>query len=285
LQKYIINAYLKGFFVNFSCKKLFIGLFVLCKIHVNLYSEIFTYTSPMNTIEVCLTPALYKHIHTVSNFGVIVIDVLRATTSITTAFDYGVKEIYPVSTDAEAIHLKEMGYLVAAEQDGITLEYADFGNSPFYFQNKDLYNKIIAYKTTNGTQTIKMLDNSETVVIASFLNLHAVVNWFKDRNMNVVLLCSGWKNKFNLEDTLLAGAFTSIFSKMPQYSIECDAAHATLDLWKIAKSNPVEYIQKAMHRERLRKLGLDDVLDFCFKTNISNSIPVYDGNKIININK
>lgn len=237
----------------------------------------------MNTIEVCLSPVLYNHILTTLHFGVAVIDVLRATTSITTAFDSGVKEIFPVATDEEAIAYKQKGCLVAAENDGITLDYADFGNSPFYFRNPEIRGKSIAYKTTNGTQTIKMLDKSDRVLIASFLNLSAVVQWFQRHEMNAVLLCSGWKNKFNLEDTLLAGALVDKLSQLPGYKIECDAAHAVFDLWQMAKGNPVGYIQKAMHRERLRKLGLDDVIEFCFTEDISSVMPEYDGTKIVDV--
>ncbi len=237
----------------------------------------------MKTIEVCLSPVLYKHILTTQHFGVAVIDVLRATTSITTAFDSGVHEIFPVATDEEAKHFKKHGCLVAAESDGITLDYADFGNSPFYFRSSEINGKSIAYKTTNGTQTIKMLDASDRVLIASFLNLSAVVQWFQRHQMNAVLLCSGWKNKFNLEDSLLAGALVEQLSQLPDYKIECDAAHAVFDLWQLAKADPVEYIQKAMHRERLRKLGLDDVLEFCFSINISSVMPEYDGKKIVDV--
>jgi 2-phosphosulfolactate phosphatase len=237
----------------------------------------------MNTIEVCFSPVLYKHILTKENFGVAVIDVLRATTSITTAFDYGVKEIYPVASDEEALRYKNKGCLIAAENDGVTLDYADFGNSPFFFRNENLKNKSIVYKTTNGTQTIKSLDDSEKVIIASFLNMTAVVEWYKRNNLNAVLLCSGWKNKFNLEDSLLAGALVEELNKLSNYEINCDSAHAALDLWKMAKNSPVDYIQKAMHRERLRKLGLDDVLEYCFSINVSNSMPEYDGEKIINV--
>lgn len=237
----------------------------------------------MNTIEVCLTPALYKHILTCKNFSVAVIDVLRATTSITTAFDFGVKEIFPVATDQEALVYKKKGCFIAAERDGITLDYADFGNSPLFFRNPELHGRSIAYKTTNGTQTIKMLERSESVIIASFLNLQAVVDYLEKQNMNVVLLCSGWKNKFNLEDSLLAGALVEKLSRLPGFVIDCDAAHATLDLWKIAKNDPVAYIQKAMHRERLRKLGLDDVIDYCFSIDISKAMPEYDGVKITDV--
>lgn len=237
----------------------------------------------MNTIEVCLSPALYNHILTTNHFGVAVIDVLRATTSITTAFDSGVREIFPVATDEEAMEFKKKGCLIAAENDGITLDYADFGNSPFYFRSTEIRGKSIAYKTTNGTQTIKMLNTSDRVLIASFLNLSAVAQWFHRHEMNAVLLCSGWKNKFNLEDSLLAGALVESLSQLPGYKIECDSAHAVYDLWQMAKSDPVAYIQKAMHRERLRKLGLDDVIEFCFSTDISSVMPEYDGKRIIDV--
>ena len=237
----------------------------------------------MNTIEVCLTPVLYKHMLTCHHFGVAVIDVLRATTSITTAFDYGVKEIFPVATDDEALAYKQKGCLIAAERDGITLDYADFGNSPLFFRNPELQGLSIAYKTTNGTQTIKMLEKSERVLIASFLNLSAVVEWYQRHELNVVLLCSGWKNKFNLEDALLAGALVEKLMQLPNYKVECDAAHAAYDLWQAAKTDPVAYIQKAMHRERLRKLGLDDVIEFCFTTDISKAMPEYDGTKIVDV--
>lgn len=237
----------------------------------------------MPTIEVSLSPVLYKHILTREHFGVAVIDVLRATTSIATAFDFGVREIFPVATDEEAIACRAKGCLIAAENDGITLDYADFGNSPFYFRNPGLKGTSIAYKTTNGTQTIKMLEKSDRVIIASFLNLTAVANWFQRYRLNAVLLCSGWKNKFNLEDSLLAGALVEKLEQLPDYRIECDAAHAVKDLWLTAKSDPVAYIQKAMHRERLRKLGLDDVIEYCFTADISAVMPEFDGDKIVDV--
>ncbi len=220
---------------------------------------------------------------TCHHFGVAVIDVLRATTSITTAFDSGVKEIFPVSTDDEALSYKNKGCLIAAERDGVTLDYADFGNSPLFFRNPELKGTSIAYKTTNGTQAIKMLERSDRVLIASYLNLSAVVEWFERHQLNAVLLCSGWKNKFNLEDSLLAGALVEKLSQLSSYKINCDAAHAVYDLWQIAKPDPVAYIQKAMHRERLRKLGLDDVIDFCFTIDISRAMPEYDGERIIDV--
>lgn len=239
----------------------------------------------MLTIEVCFTPALYNYTLSEEPIGIAVIDVLRATTSITSAFDNLIKEIIPVSTDEEALAERSKGRYIAAEKDGIKLDYADFGNSPINFQNSQLKDQSIAYKTTNGTQTIKILKPNSKVVICSFLNISAISEWFVTNQLNALLLCSGWKNKFNLEDTMLAGAVTEKLLETNLYKIDCDSAHAALDLWKIAKPNPLLYIQKAQHRERLRKLGLDDVIEFCLEQDTSKAVPFYDGHKIIDINK
>jgi len=235
----------------------------------------------MNTIEVCFTPVLFEHILTKDNYAVAVIDVLRATTSICTAFEYGVEKIIPVASDEEAIAKKKDNFLIAAEEDGITLYYADFGNSPFFFKNPYLKGKQIVYKTTNGTKAIRLAKNSNKIIIASFLNISAVANWFEKENLNAVLLCAGWKDKFNIEDTLLAGAIAQKLSILPNFKIECDSANAAIDLWVKASENPVEYIQKAMHRERLRKLGLDDVIEYCFTNDTTSIVPEYNGKEII----
>lgn len=238
----------------------------------------------MFTIEVILTPVLYFHKLTEYNHAVAIVDVLRATTSIVAAFMTGVSEIIPVASEEEAIEYKEKGYLIAAEKDGIQLPFANFGNSPFVFLDPNLKNSKIAYLTTNGTKTMKIINDTNDKAIASFLNLSAIVNWFFEKQKNVVILCSGWKNKFNLEDTILAGSIVEKLIQNSEFRINCDAAQAALDLWLIAKKNPLVYIQKALHRERLRKLGLDDVLEFCFTSDKTHIVPLLQPNGIIKIN-
>ncbi|HPE99224.1 MAG: 2-phosphosulfolactate phosphatase [Bacteroidales bacterium] len=235
----------------------------------------------MNSIEICFTPALYGHIMTEPPFTVAIVDILRATTSICAAFDNQVKEIIPVGTTEEALEYKNKGYLIAAERNGIKLDFADFGNSPDNFTRDHVRGRSIVYSTTNGTQTIKKITNGNPVVIASFINLKAVAKYIVAKNQNLVIVCAGWKNKFNLEDSVYAGALTAELLNMGM-TMNCDSAQAAVDLWTIAKDNPVAYIQKAMHRERLKKLNLDSILEYCFTPDITNAVPVFDGYKILN---
>ncbi|HBG71107.1 MAG: hypothetical protein A2W93_02615 [Bacteroidetes bacterium GWF2_43_63] len=235
----------------------------------------------MNSIEICFTPALYGHIQTEPPFTVAIVDILRATTSICAAFDNQVKEIIPVATTEEALDYKNKGYLIAAERNGVKLDFADFGNSPDNFTKDHVRGRSIVYSTTNGTQTIKQINNGKPVVIASFINLTAVSKYIASRNQNVVIVCAGWKNKFNLEDSIFAGALTAGLLELG-LTMNCDSAQAAVDLWSIAKQNPVAYIQKAMHRERLKKLNLDSILEYCFTPDLTDVVPIFDGHKIIN---
>lgn len=229
------------------------------------------------TIEVCFTPALFQHIMTPAPYIVVVVDILRATTSICTAMANGVKEVIPVASREDALRFKEHGYLIAAEKDGIKLDFADFGNSPTSFMGPDVKGKSIVYYTTNGTHTIRLASGSNPVVIASFLNLKTVAKWLSEQHQNVVILCSGWKHKFNLEDSIFAGALALELSETYKLNPHCDSANAAIDLWKTAAANPLGYIEKAMHRERLKRLQLDDILEYSFKADQTKVVPLFDG--------
>ncbi|MFZ4741601.1 MAG: 2-phosphosulfolactate phosphatase [Bacteroidales bacterium] len=237
----------------------------------------------MNTIEVCFTPKLYSEIVTNKNFIVVMVDILRASTSICAAFANGVEAIIPVASLDEAKEFKAKGYLVASEREGIVTGFADFGNSAFNFMTEAVKGKTIAYSTTNGTQAIELAKNAEGLVIGAFSNITALSQWLINQHSNVVILCAGWKNKFNLEDSIFAGALIEQLLTSADYKMDCDSAEAALDLWSIAKSNPLAYIQKAAHRERLRKLKLDDVLEFTFQLDTANVVPILKDGVLVNI--
>jgi 2-phosphosulfolactate phosphatase len=238
----------------------------------------------MNFVEVCFTPILYNERTIKDNFAVVVVDILRATTSICAAFANDVLSIIPVTSIEEAKAYKEQGYLIASERGGKKLDFADFGNSAFSFMNEEVKGKTIVYSTTNGTEAIEIAKDSDVLVIGAFSNFDSLSQWLINQNLNVVILCSGWKNKFNLEDSIFAGALTEKLINN-SFTTECDSAKAAIDLWSIAKENLLGYIEKAAHRDRLRKLNLDDVLDFSFKFNTANVVPVLKEGKLIDILK
>lgn len=228
-------------------------------------------------IEVCFSPALY-HLYHKPESVVVIADILRATTAICTAFKNGADKIIPVSTLNEAREYKQKGYLVAAERDGIKCDFADFGNSPFNFTSEKVKNMTIVYSTTNGTQAIHQAKGTYAILIGSFLNISAITQAIHEINRPVVIFCAGWKDKFNLEDTLFAGAIANKLIENYNYITVCDSTNAAIDLWKIAQSNVLQYLEKAAHRHRLKKNNLDDVLEYCFTMDVTNVVPVFQDN-------
>lgn len=234
------------------------------------------------TIEVCFTPKLFPDILTKENYVVVLADILRATTSICAAFQNGVMEIIPVAGLDEAREMKSKGFLVASEQDGRKLDWADFGNSAFNFTTEAIGGKSLVYCTTNGTRAIEIAKTAEKIAMGAFVNLSALAEWLVKENKNVVILCSGWKNKFCLEDSLFAGALTEKLLNILGFTTCCDSAQASMDLWKVARVDILTYLEKAAHRHRLKKLGLDDVILYSFTTDTTRVVPVYENGVILN---
>jgi len=232
------------------------------------------------TIEVCFTPKLFSEIITKENYVVVLVDILRATTSICTAFANGVSRIIPVGDMEDARRYKEKGFLVASEQDGKKMDFADFGNSAFSFTAENIGRKTLVYCTTNGTKALETARSAEQVVIGSFINLTALAEWLKNKKSNVVILCSGWKNKFCLEDSIFAGALAAALTESQLFTINCDSTFAAIELWNQAKSDLLGYIQKAAHSHRLKRLGLDDVIPYSFTMDQTDVVPVFDGKEI-----
>jgi len=235
-------------------------------------------------IEVCLTPALIGG-YPEKDSIVVIIDVFRATSSICSAFANGVRSIIPVAETEEARIYKERGYLVAGERDGIKLDFADFGNSPENFAVETVKGKTVAYTTTNGTSTIHLASDYYQTIIGSFLNAVAIVSYLKNAGRDVLLLCAGWKGRFNLEDTLCAGYITSLLLETGTFRTVCDSALASVDLWKVAEPAAEAYIEKAAHRHRLRDKHLDHCISYCLSLNITDIIPVMKGDELVALEK
>lgn len=231
-------------------------------------------------IEVCLSPALFPYRSSRENSVVVVVDILRATTSMVTAFDYGVKHIIPLADIEEAKKLKEDGYLVAAEQDGLKPGFADFGNGAFEFMTEHLKDKTIGFSTTNGTKALKMADCSgNTVLAGAFINLEAVAEKVRETDRDVIILCSGWKNQLCIEDTLFAGALAEMLLSNTPYQKSGDAVDMAQAMWRLAKDDLAGYMNRASHMSRLRKLGQEGVLEYTISFNKVDAVPVYNPDK------
>jgi len=228
---------------------------------------------PVNRIEVVFSPALFPGF---TNPGavVVIVDILRATSAIVTAFHNGVERIIPVGTLKEARSFKEKGFMVAAERDGLVQDFADFGNSPFNFTVERVKGKEIVYSTTNGTQAIHVAKECHKVIIGAYLNFTTVLEYILRQGRDVIFLCAGWKSKFNLEDTLFAGALAGKLIESGEYQTICDSTLAAMDLYGAAEPDLMGYIEKTAQRSRLRKNKLDDVIEYCHTFDVTNAIPV-----------
>ena len=213
----------------------------------------------------------------------VVTDVLRASSAIVTAFMNGVERIIPVGTLEEAKAFKDKGFMVAAERDGIVRDFADFGNSPYNFTAERVRGKQIVYSTTNGTNAIHLASSGQKVLIGAYLNISALAEFIVSEGKDLLVLCAGWKNKFNLEDTLFAGALAEMVLADERYHTICDATLGAIDLFDMARDNMMEYIEKVAQRHRLKKNNLDDVIGYCHTFDQTKLIPILENDYLIAI--
>ncbi|MDR1153463.1 MAG: 2-phosphosulfolactate phosphatase [Bacteroidales bacterium] len=228
----------------------------------------------MHQITVCFTPVQFPYYH-YEGCNAVAIDILRATTSICTAFLNGAKEVIPVSTIDELKIHTDREYMIAAERDGIKLDFADIGNSPYYFTRDMVEGRTIAYSTTNGTHTINLAAKCHTAAVGAFINISALCRWLEAGDRDVFLLCAGWKGRFNLEDSVFAGAVAQKLIDTGKFTTICDSALAAMDLWSLAKPDLSGYIKKAAQNERLRKINSADVIPYCHELDLTDIVPIY----------
>lgn len=224
----------------------------------------------MKKIDVCLSPELI-HLYSVTDRVVVVVDILRATSCMTTAFAHGIKSITPFANLEDCLLMKGKGYITAGERNGEKVTGFDLGNSPFEYMNEQLKGKRIAFTTTNGTQAIAKSRQAREVIIGSFLNLASVTEYLKSTQHDVLIICAGWKGKVNLEDTLFAGALVENLND--HIEPDCDAPLAAQHLYNQAKSDLVEFLKNSSHVKRLNRLNIHKDIEFCMTESLYSVVP------------
>jgi 2-phosphosulfolactate phosphatase len=232
----------------------------------------------------CPSPALL-HLFDVSNSIVVIIDVLRATSTIATALNNGAKEIIPVDSVPDCIRIgKELECITAGERDGKIAEGLQYGNSPFEYPTEFIGGKTLVLTTTNGTKLLHMAHSrgAKEIITGSFPNISAVCDYLLAKNTNVILGCAAWKDKVNIEDTLFAGAVVNRLKE--HFSFECDYSQMAETLYLTAKNDLYEFMKErnATHYHRLTKFGLEKDIRYCLTDDGAPSLPVYVGGKLVN---
>jgi 2-phosphosulfolactate phosphatase len=231
----------------------------------------------------CLSPALLD-LYEVEKSIVVIIDVLRATSTIATALFNGAKSVIPVDSVAECIRIgKQIESITAGERDGKIAEGLEHGNSPFEYPRKFVKGKTLVLTTTNGTKLLHMaLDKSARAIITgSFPNLSAVCDFLVQQKQNVILGCAAWKNRVNIEDTLYAGAIINRIGK--NFSINCDSSQMATGMYKEAKADMYAFMKqkKASHYQRLSGFGLENDIRYCLTEDVANVLVIYEEGKLV----
>jgi 2-phosphosulfolactate phosphatase len=231
----------------------------------------------------CFSPSLLD-LYEVDKSIVVIIDVLRATSTIATALYNGAKAIIPVDSVAECIRIgKQIDSITAGERDGKIAEGLDYGNSPFEYPSEFINGKTLVLTTTNGTRLLHMaLDkNAKAIITGSFPNLSAVCDFLTAQNQNVILGCAAWKNRVNIEDSLFAGAVISRIGK--HFSINCDSSQIARTMYKDAKADLFQFMKtkKASHYLRLSGFGLEKDIRYCLTEDVANTTVLYEDGKLL----
>lgn len=232
----------------------------------------------MRTIDVCLSPDL-MHLYQVKDHSVVVVDILRATSCMTTALAHGIESISPFAELKECLAMKSQGFFTAGERDGKKVDGFDLGNSPFEYQDPKLKGQKIAFTTTNGTQAIVKSIGAKEIVVGSFLNLSAVANHLRRSSHDVLIVCAGWKGKVNLEDTLFAGGLVEMLKDV--LNPACDAPLAAQHMYNQGKSNMMDFLKNSSHVKRLAKLNIHKDIEFCLTPDQYKVVPVLENNVLV----
>ncbi len=235
------------------------------------------------TLHTALSPALLQ-LYNVSNSIVVIIDVLRATSTIATVLYNGAKCIIPVNSVAECIRLgKQIEGITAGERDGQVAEGLSYGNSPLEYPREFVSGKTLVLTTTNGTKLLHMaLDKgAKKIITGSFANLSAVCNYLVEQKKHVILGCAAWKDRVNIEDTLFTGAV--INRVKDHFDINCDASQIAETMYMDAKEDLFEFLKNknASHYHRLTNFGLEKDIRYCLTEDAANVLCVYEGGKLV----
>ncbi|WP_338768622.1 2-phosphosulfolactate phosphatase [Bernardetia sp. ABR2-2B] len=230
------------------------------------------------TLEICLTPDAVSFIDLTGKIAVIV-DIFRATSTMVAGLANGVEHIIPVANVADALHYKSEGYITAGERNGEKVEGFDIGNSPFEHMEQE--SQKIVMTTTNGTQAIEAVKNTaEQVIIGAFSNLKAVTNYLKTQNKDIVIVCAGWKGRFNAEDSLFAGALALKLKN--DFWWEGDETLFASHSYTSVKKNLLKILKHSSHYKRLEEKGVEKDMEFCLEMDKFDNVPILKDNFLVN---
>jgi 2-phosphosulfolactate phosphatase len=240
-------------------------------------------------IDAYLTPFFPEREAQFNDSVVVMIDVLRASTSVAACLYNGAKEIIPSESVDKAVHIysslsKESRFL-GGERNGVKPSGFDAGNSPDDYSAESVKGKTVILATSNGTQLFQKCKQAKLKIIAGFVNIDAItnkVNAFVENNPTVtgiVVLCAGTNGRISYEDTICAGAIIERVNGRPEDELT-DTAHIAMNLYKSHKNEMAEFIKTREHSVFLKSIGFEKDIETALTFNKYPVVPVISGNSI-----
>ena len=235
-------------------------------------------------VEVFLTSSAVTQ-EDVKGRTVIVIDVLRASSTIAAALASGARAVVPVPDMAEAgklaSNLDPSSFLLGGERGGEKIEGYHLGNSPLEYSQKRVGDRIIVFNTTNGTVAISQAREAEHLVVGSFLNAQRVVDFVLEKGLDVAVICAGWRNRVALEDTLCAGLILSRLWHDAEPALRTDTAHIAFTQYQNDKSTLLTALRRCNHAQWLTSRGYAEDVEYCLQIDKLPVLPYFDDSRLV----
>lgn len=225
--------------------------------------------------------AAYNHVKSsdIRNKTAIVIDVLRATTTIVQSLKNGCRIIVPVLTPEDAVNIKRSNQdestILGGERKALKIAGFDLGNSPLEYERDIVMGKTLMLCTTNGTQAILKARDASNILIAALSNISAVAQKAVEYDKDIAVICAGTKERFSADDIITAGALIDRLKKMEIAMAIDDLAMVAYNLYDRCRGDKHNALSGTYHYEFLKSLGMKDDLDFCLMEDTADIVPEY----------
>jgi len=219
---------------------------------------------------------------------VVIIDVLRASTSMITALANGCRGIIPVSETNQAKKLAQNfppeSILLCGERNEVLIPGFDLSNSPLEYTVDKVNGKKIIFTSSNGSKLFDYVQSAQKTIVAGFVNISTVSKFIIESKLDAAILCAGKNGQFGLEDVVCGGM---IVDKMVDLKTDIsnlnDGAIAALAMYRSFAENITGMMYQASHGKRLIEIGQEVDLITCGKIDSIEMIPILNGNELVSL--
>jgi 2-phosphosulfolactate phosphatase len=220
---------------------------------------------------------------------VVVIDVLRATSTILAALINGCREVIPAIEIEEVINMSKNyekdSYLLCGERNIDAIEGFHLSNSPLEYTTEQVSNKILLLTTTNGTRAIRKAVDAKQVIMCSMTNVNVVAEHVAGLQEDTVFICAGTDGQFSMDDVVTAGAVINRLKNMVDNLELGDLALVAETMYRCNSDDLHGLLENSSHYKRLMAAGLKDDIDYCLSQNTAPVVGIFKDGVIKTLDK